>query len=304
MAWLTQLRQDATPLAKMTWQEYQQHNGQWLAGALAYFTAFAIAPLIIIILEIAALVLGSNRQAMNLIFGYLQRDAGPGAGAVRQIVTATINESHKGIMAEIISWIILVVAAIGLFNAVQFALNQVWDLTPVKLSIWKAVKQRLAGFVALMAISVLLLLSIAVNAVLTGAGGYLTHVFPGFATLLKIADFVISFGVIWVGFAILFEYLPDCHVEWRDVWPGAAITAFLFVVGQFLLGWYLGRAAVSSGFGAFGSLVAFLIWVNYSAQIMLLGAEFTHVYAQRYGSLRYAPTTRGEVASPRPVATQ
>jgi membrane protein len=293
----TQLRQDLVPLAKLTWQEYQRHNGQWLAAALAYFTAFAIAPLIIIVLEIAVLVFGNNRQAVDLIFGYLQRDAGSGANAVRQIVTATFSEQHKGLVAEIISWVVLVGASIGLFNAVQFALDHIWDLTPVKMNIWTAVKQRITGFGALMAIAVLLLLSIVVNTILTAAGGYLTHVFPGFATLLKILDFAISFGVVWVAFAILFKYLPDTHVDWRDVWVGASLTAFLFVVGQFLLGWYLGRAAVSSGFGAFGSLVAFLIWVNYSSQIMLLGAEFTHVYAQRFGSKRYSTTTRGEVAS-------
>ncbi len=291
----TQVRQDALPLLKTIWENYQRHYGQWLAAALAYFTAFAIAPLIVIVLEIVALILGSNRQAMDLIFSYLQRDAGSGASAVRAIVMTTINEAHKGIFAEIVSWVILVVAAVGLFNAVQFALDHVWDLTPVKMSIWKAVQQRLVGFGALMSIAFLVLLSIGVNTVLNAAGGYLTHVFVGFATLLKVVDFLVSFGVIWLAFALVFKVLPDCRIEWRDVWTGAGVTAFLFVVGQFLLGWYLGRAAVSSSFGAFGSLVAFLIWVNYSAQIMLLGAEFTHVYAQRYGSKRYATTTRGEV---------
>ena len=297
MASLTQLREDSVPLLKTTWQDYQRHYGQWLAAALAYFTAFAIAPLIIIVLEVAALILGNNRQAMDFIFGYLQRDAGSGANAVRAIVMTTINEAHKGIFAEIVSWVVLVVAAVGLFNAVQFVLDHIWDLTPVKMSIWKAIQQRMIGFGALIAIAFLVLLSIGVNTALTVAGGYLTHVFIGFAALLKIVDFVISFGVIWLGFAVLFKYLPDTRVDWRDVWIGSAVTAFLFVVGQFLLGWYLGRAAVSSSFGAFGSLVAFLIWVNYSAQIMLLGAEFTHVYALRYGSKRYTTVTRGEVPS-------
>lgn len=294
---MTQLRQDSVPLLKAVWQDYQRHYGQWLAAALAYFTAFAIAPLIVIVLEVAALILGSNRQAMDLIFSYLQRDAGSGANAVRAIVMTTINEAHKGIFAEIVSWVVLVVAAVGLFNAVQFALDHIWDLTPVKMSIWKAIQQRLVGFGTLMAIAFLVLLSIGVNTALTIASGYLTHVFVGFDTLLKIVDFVVSFGVVWLGFALLFKILPDTRVDWRDVWTGSAVTAFLFVLGQFLLGWYLGRAAVSSSFGAFGSLVAFLVWVNYSAQIMLLGAEFTHVYALRYGSKRYATATRGEVPS-------
>jgi membrane protein len=122
----------------------------------------------------------------------------------------------------------------------------------------------------------------------------LANVSPFFPTLIKVLDFIISFGVITAVFALLFEYLPECHIEWYDVWPGALFTSFLFVIGQFLLGWYLGRAGISSTFGAFGGLVVFLVWVNYSAQIILLGAEFTHVYAQRFGSRR-SETTRGEI---------
>ncbi len=291
----TQLRKDAVPLAKSTWEDFQKHNGQWLAAALAYFTAFAIAPLIIVIVEIAGLAIGNHQRALDAIFTYLQRDAGAGAGAVKQIVSSTFNEPRRGVLAEIIGWIIFALASIGLFNAVQFALNHVWDLTPVKMSIWKAIRQRLSAFAVMMSIALLLLISIALNAVLTIAGGYLTHVFVGFATLLKIADFVISVGVIWLGFAVLFKYLPECDIEWKDVWAGAGLTALLFVIGQFLLGWYLGRAGISSGYGAFGSFVVFLIWVNYSAQIMLLGAEFTHVYAQRHGSQSRSSTTRGEI---------
>jgi membrane protein len=293
----TELREDAVPLAKSTWENFGRHNAQWLAAALAYFAAFAIAPLIIVVVEIASLMISNHHQALDAIFSYLQRDAGSGAGAVKQIVTATFNQPRKGILAEIIGWVIFVAAAIGLFNAVQFALNRIWDLTPVKMGIIDAIKQRIAGFGVLMALAFLLLISIVVNAVLTGASGYLTHIFSGFATILKIADFVLSFAVIWAGFALVFKYLPECHVEWRDVWVGAGFTSLLFVIGQFLLGWYLGRAAVSSSYGAFGSLVVFLIWVNYSAQIMLLGAEFTHVYAQRHGSMTYTRTTRGEVQS-------
>ncbi len=282
-AW-TQLRQDAVPLAKQTWQEFGRHNGQWLAAALAYFAAFAVAPLIIVLVEIAGLVVGNHQRVLNDIFGYLQRDAGAGAGAVKQIVSATFNAPRKGILAEIVGWIVFIIASIGLFNAVQFALNTIWDLTPQKMGIWQAIKQRITGFGVMMLIALLLLISIGVNALLTAASGWLIHIAPFFPTVIKIVDFVISFAVIWLGFAVLFEYLPDCHIEWSDVWIGSAFTSFLFVVGQFLLGWYLGRAGVSSGYGAFGSLVVFLIWVNYSAQIMLLGAQFTNVYAQRHGS--------------------
>ena len=291
----SRFRQDAIPVAKQSWAEFQRHNAQWLAAALAYFAAFAIAPLIIVLVEIAGLVIHDHQRVLNLIFGYLQRDAGAGAGAVKQMVAATFNEPRKGIVAEIIGWVVFIVAAVGLFGAVQFALNTVWDVVPKKMTLKETIQQRGWSFAVMLGIALLLLVSMGVNAVLTMMSAYLTHVFPGFATLMKIADFAVSFGVLWAAFAILYEYLPECKIEWRDVWVGAAVTSFLFVVGQFLLGWYLGRAGVSSGYGAFGSLVVFLIWVNYSAQIVLFGAEVTQVYATRHGSKAQSTTTRGEI---------
>jgi membrane protein len=148
-----------------------------------------------------------------------------------------------------------------------------------------------------LAIAFLLLVSLGVTAVLTIATHAIAHVIPGFPTLAKLLDFAVSFAMVTALFALLFEYLPERQIAWRDVWLGATVSALLFVVGQFLLGWYLGRAGVSSGYGAFGGLIVFLIWTYYSAQIMLLGAEFTHVYARRFGSLRSQP-------SDEPVGTQ
>lgn len=290
-----QIRQEIVPVAKQSWADFQRHNAQWLAAALAYFAAFAIAPLIIVLVEIAGLVIHNHQHVLDMLFGYLQRDAGAGAGAVKQIVAATFNQPRKGIMAEIIGWIVFVVAAVGLFGAIQFALNTVWDVKPQKLTFKETIRQRASSFGVMLGIALLLLVSMGVNAVLTVMAGYLTHVFPGFATLMKLVDFLVSFGVLWGAFALLYEYLPECRIEWRDVWVGAAVTSFLFVVGQFLLGWYLGRAGISSGYGAFGSLVVFLIWVNYSAQIVLFGAEVTQVMAQRYGSKAQSLTTRGEI---------
>lgn len=290
-----EVRQEVVPVAKQSWTEFGRHNAQWLAAALAYFAAFAIAPLIIVLVEIAGLVIHDHQRVLNLVFGYLQRDAGAGAGAVKQIVAATFNEPRKGIVAEIIGWVVFIVAAVGLFGAVQFALNTVWDVVPKKMTLKEAIRQRATSFGVMLGIALLLLISMGVNAVLTMMSAYFTQIFPGFATLMKIADFAVSFAVLWGAFAILYEYLPECRIEWRDVWVGSAVTSFLFVVGQFLLGWYLGRAGVSSGYGAFGSLVVFLIWVNYSAQIVLFGAEVTQVYAQRFGSRAQSPATRGEI---------
>ncbi len=298
---LSDVRTNAVPLLKQTWQEFSNHNGQWLAAALAYFTAFAIAPLIIVIVEIIGLVLGSHQHTLNLIYGYLGH-SGSAAGAVKAIVSATFNEPRNGIIAQIIGWVVFAIAAIGLFSALQFALNTIWEVQPKNLG-WKdQIRQRAVAFGVLLALVALMMLSMGINAVLTIAAGFLTHVFPGFATILKIVDFIVSFGVLTVAFALVFEFLPDTRIEWRDVWAGAALTSLLFVVGQFLLGWYLGRAGLTSGYGAFGSLIVLLIWVNYSAQIILLGAQFTCVFARRFGSQckeDAQPTaTRGEVAFP------
>jgi membrane protein len=285
---------EIVPLIKTTWSEFQRHNAQWLAAALAYFTAFAIAPLIIVLVEIAGLILGNNQQAYNEIFSYLKRDAGAGASAVEAIVKATMSQPRAGVVAQIVGWAIFVIAAIGLFNALQFALNTIWDVKSKRTGIWQAIRSRWTAFLGILGIAALLFISIMLNTVLTVLAGAMSNIGPGFPTFAKLLDFLVSFGVLWVAFAFLYKFLPETTIEWRDVWVGSGLTSFLFVVGQFLLGWYLGRAGVSSGYGAFGSLVVFLIWVYYSAQIVLFGAEFTHVYEQRRRSFARRVTT-GEV---------
>lgn len=283
------------PVFKDTWGNFQRHNAQWLAAALAYFAAFAVAPLIIVVVEIAGAFLGSHQRVLSQIYSYMQRDAGGGAAAIKQIVATTFAHRHQSGIAQYVGWGVFLLAAIGLFSAVQFALNTAWDLKPRYNGIWHLLWQRVCAFGVLMAIALLLLLSIVVNAALTLAGTALAGIAPFFPVLIKAVDFAVSFGVVMVALAVLFEYLPECRIEWRDVWTGAAMTSLLFVIGQFLLGWYLGRAGVSSGYGAFGSLVVFLIWSNYTAQIMLFGAEFTRVYAERFGSKARKGATRGEV---------
>jgi membrane protein len=278
-------RRDWIPLLKETWAQFGRHKAQWLAAAISYFTMFAIAPLIIVIVEIAGLFLGHHRAALDDIIGYLQHSAGKAAASgVRSMVSASFSQHRAGIIAQIIGWAVFVLGAIGLFTSLQEALNAVWDVEPEKKNLLRLAKDRATSFGVVLAIAFVLLVSLGLNALLTIAGAAMQDVFPFFPTLIKIVDFILSFAVITALFALLFRFLPECDIEWGDVWLGGAATALLFVIGQFLLGWYLGRAGISTGFGAFGSLVVFLVWVNYSAQIMLFGAEFTHVYAKKYGS--------------------
>jgi len=301
-----QVRPQLIPLFKQTFANFQRHNGQWLAAAIAYFTMFAIAPLLLVIVEIAGAILGHQQTLLNQFYSYLAHSAGKqAADGIHAIVSASAHARRAGPLAQIIGWIMFLVAAAGLFGALQQALNTVWDVGPKKRTLMETLRERAVPFLAVLGIVILLFASLAVNAVLTVAAGAMAHVAPFFPTLMKIADFVVSAAIIAVLFAFLFRYLPDCEIDWQDVWLGGAVSSVLFVIGQFLLGWYLGRAGISSTFGAFGGLVVFLVWVNYSAQIMLLGAEFTHAFGQRFGSAKSSTSTRGEVdasATARPYA--
>ena len=290
-----QVSASVIPLAKETFADFKRHKAQWLAAAISYFTLFAVAPLIIVIAEIAGFFLGQHQAVLNRLYGYMSTTAGPSAAhGIQAIVAATFSQQKAGVLAQIIGWTVFVLAAVGLFSSLQDALNTVWDVKPDKRTLLETIKERLVSFGAVLGIAFVLLVSLGVNVVLTIADSALIHVFPGFAVIAKLLDFVVSLAIITALFALLFEFLPECRIAWRDVWWGAGVSSLLFVVGQFLLGWYLGRAGVSSAYGAFGGIVVFLIWVNYSAQIMLLGAEFTHVYARRFGSLR-SSATRGSV---------
>lgn len=271
-------------LMRETWDAYQRHNSAWLAAALAYFTAFSVAPLIIVLVEVAGFFLHDRQDISDAIYAHVPPSA---RGAVRQIVAATVLQPHGSLMAQLFGWTLFGIAAIGWFSSLQFALNTIWDVPPRKFTVLQTVKERAFGFAIMLVVAAVLTFSVVANALLTAGASYLTHIATGLATLTKVADFALTFVVVWVLFAVIFEYLPDARIAWREVWLGAGLTSLLFVIGQFLLGWYLGRAAVSSAYGAFGSLAVFLLWADYSAQIVLLGAEFTHVHAtyRRSGQL-------------------
>jgi membrane protein len=272
-------------LAKQTLAEFRRHKCQWLAAAIAYFTMFAIAPLLILIVEIVGFFLGRHQAVLNQLYGYLSSTAGPTAAqGIQSVVTATFSHRGAGIVAQIVGWCALAFAAMGLFASLQNALNTVWDVVPPKKDLLETLKGRLLSFAMVLAVAFVLLVSLGVNSAMTVAATATAHVFPFFPALLKVVDFAVSFALITTVFALLFEYLPECPIAWRDVWLGAAVSALLFVAGQFLLGWYLGHAAISSLYGAFGGIVAFLLWSYYSAQILLLGAEFTHAQARRLES--------------------
>ncbi len=192
-----------------------------------------------------------------------------------------MSQRRSGAIAQILGWIVFALGAVGLFGSLQEALNTIWDVTPAKQNLLQTLRTRLLSFGMVLAVAFLLLMSVAINSTLTVAAGALTQVFPANPLSVKILDFALSAVLVTLLFAAIYKTLPDRRIAWHEVWLGAAISAALFVFGQSLLGWYLGRAALSGGYGSFGGIVIFLIWANYSAQIVLLGAEFTHVYSQR-----------------------
>ena len=222
-------------LLRQTWFEYRRHNAQWLAAALAYFAAFAVAPLLIVLVEIAGFFLHDHRYVLDVIFRYMRQEAGPGSEAVKQIVAATFAQPRQSAFAQIAAWAIFIFAALGLFGALQFALNTVWDADPRSVGFLEAVRARALGLAMMAGAGLLLLVLVLANTALVAASGYFEKISAELATFVKLAAFAISLVLVWLLFAMLFLVLPDRRIPVREAWIGAGLTALLFTVGQFLL---------------------------------------------------------------------
>jgi membrane protein len=284
-------------LLKDTFNEWNQDKAPRLAAALAYYTAFSIAPLLVVVIAIAGLLF-SQEAVRGQVDNQIQGLIGPQAADAVQEILANANQPQTGIFATIIGLVTLLLGAGAVFGQLQDALNTIWGVEDVKKQegIVKLIKDRLLSFSMVLVIGFLLMVSLIVSSVLAAANDWVLGMLPGAQILAQIINIVISFGVITVLFALIYKYLPDTDIQWRDVWIGAAVTALLFTVGKYLLGLYLGNSSVASGYGAAGSFVVLLLWIYYSAQILLFGAEFTQVYANRKGSKVSSPTPMKEAA--------
>lgn len=272
------------PLLKETVAEWMEDKVSRLAAALAYFTIFSIAPLLIIAISVAAIFFGEE-AAQGQIVGQIQGLMGPEAAAAIESMIANANQMEGGVIASILGIVILLFGASGVFGQLQDALNTIWEVAPKPgQGISTFIRSRFMSFGMVLVIAFLLLVSLIISAVIVGVSSYMTTVMPGLGVVGEGINFIVSFGVITVLFALIYRVLPDVEIAWGDVWIGAAFTALLFTIGRTLIGIYLGNVAVGSAYGAAGSLVIVLVWVFYSAQILLFGAEFTQVYARRYGS--------------------
>jgi membrane protein len=270
---------------KTTINEWVEAEPFQLAAALSYYTLFSLAPLLLIAIGVAGLVFG-REAAQNQIVESLQGLIGqhPAPSVPEKIQTS--NEKPKTrVLSTIIGFVALLFGAGGVVGQLQTSLNKVWEVTPKPgQGIWGFLRQRFFSFAMVLAIGFLLLVSLVVTAVLSSFTSMLSS-FLGDATFVAHAiDILVSFGFVTLLFALIYKYVPDVEIQWRDVWVGAALTSILFTIGKYLIGLYIGTSGVSSTFGAAGSLITILVWVYYSSLIFFLGAEFTRVYATQYGS--------------------
>lgn len=259
-----------------TYTEWDKHDATTLGAALAYYTVLSLAPLLVIAVSIAGLAFGAKAVEGELV-SQMRGLVGSGADAI-QTMLAHAQSPKTGIIASIMGFIVLLIGASGVFTELRKALNRIWDVTPPKTGGWLAMlKQEFFSFSMVAGIGFLLLVSLLVTTFLSGLGKFAGNYVP--AGLLQGANAIISLGAITVLFALIYRFVPEQTLPWRRLWPGSFATAVLFTVGKLGLGLYLGRASVTSAYGAAGSLVVLFIWVYYSSQLFLFGAEFTRIYA-------------------------
>jgi membrane protein len=272
-------------LLKQAFQQFGEDKVPRLGAALAYYTVFSLAPLLVVLISIVGLVYG-QQAAQGQIAGQIEGAVGPdAANTIQTMVGSTADKQGSGIVGTVVGVVTLVLGAAGLFGQLKDALNTVWNVEPPpSQGILGYVRSQFLSFTAVLGTGFLLLVSMVLSALLNAFSGYLASIVPGLDVLLQVANNLVSFGIVTLLFAMIYKILPDAEIEWRDVWIGAAITALLFVVGKFLIGLYLGYSAPASAYGAAGSLVVLLLWVYYSAQILLFGAELTQVQANSFGS--------------------
>jgi membrane protein len=289
---------------KEVWSIVREAGVEWmddkatrLSAALAFYTILSVAPLLLIATAIAGAVF-EEEAATGALVEQLRGLVGDAGAEVAQTAVQNANRPGAGTIASIIGVVTLLFGASGVFGELQAALNTAWDVKPKPgRGIWATVRDRFLSFGMVLAVGFLLLVSLVVTTALAAFGGYVEGLLPGYEVLMQVANFVVSFLFVTVLFALIFKFLPDAQISWRDVWFGALVTAVLFTVGKYAIGLYLGRASVATPFGAAGSLVVFVVWVYYSGLIVFYGAELTQVTAKHAGR-QIVPKPNAEPAEP------
>lgn len=268
-------------------KSWVDHRGDSKGAALAFYTLFSMAPILVLAIAVAGYFFGAE-AAQDEIVGQVQGLVGPNGAKAIQALLAAARDPASGRLATLVASVLLLVGATSVFAELKDSLDELWGIEKSRESAFSVIlRTRLLSFGMVLVLAFLLLVSLVVSAALTVLEHRASGVLGSSAAVLATTASLISFGVIACMFAIIYKTLPDAPLTWRDVWIGAAFTAGLFSLGKYVIGLYLGNSGVASSFGAAGSLIALLLWVYYSAQIFFLGAEFTRHYARRFGSLKH-----------------
>ncbi len=267
------------PILQQTFSAWSEHEAPRVGAALAFYTILSLAPLAVLVIAVVALAFGHSNaqdQILSQVQGMVGQD---GANAIRTMIEHA-QKPASGIFASIIGVLTLLFGASGVFGELRSALNKMWDVKPKSGGgIGGMLRERFFSFGMVLAIGFLLLVSLVLSAGLAAMGKFLGGLLPLPEFILSAINFVVSLAGISVLFALIFKFVPEAQIAWKDVWIGAIATAFLFTIGKFLIGLYLGKAGVSSAYGAAGSLMVVIIWIYYSSLLFFLGAEFTYALA-------------------------
>lgn len=268
-----------------TFRQWDAQRVPKMGAALSFYTVFSLAPLAILVLSLVSLAVERSAARAEIVGQFRHFVGREGAEVMEMILTKTAAED-KGVLGSLIGFGVLLIGASGVFGELQDSLNQIWGVSSKRHPVFILVKERVFSFAMVFAMGFLMLVSFLFSAAVATAEDWLHARHPGLDASWNFSNAVISLVVIALLFALIYRMVPDARITWRDVWLGAVIAAILFELGKFLLGFYFGRSAIASSYGAAGSLIIILVWVFYSAQILFFGAAFTRVYALRYGSHR------------------
>ncbi len=267
---------------------WREHKASKMAAALAYYTVFSLAPILVISIAVAGLVFGQE-AAEGRIVGQISGLIGTTSAQALEAMIAAARKPSAGILATVLGLATLLFGATGVFGELQDSLNTVWGVKPKPgRSLLRMLKTRFISFTMVLGIGFLLLTSLVISAAISALGTWVSGLLPLPEVVLQVINLAVSLAVVTLLFAMIFRFLPDVEITWRDVWVGALFTAVLFTLGKLAIGLYLGKSSLGSSYGAAGALVVILVWVYYAAQILFFGAELTRAWAYQHGS-RIAP---------------
>lgn len=271
-------------LLRTTMLEWNEDNVAHLAAALAYYTFFSLVPLLIIATAIAGSVYGQEAARGELV-SQIAFYVGYDSANLIQTILKNTGASTPNLIVTIAGIVFVLYGATGVFSELQNSLNLIWDAPPLHTRNWRALAlNRLFALVMVLGCGFLLLLSLLISTALTAMTNWINYWWPGMAVTSQIISFLISFGLTILVFGVIYQFLPNVRVAWRDVWSGAMATALIFSIGRYLISVYLSYSTIGSTYGAAGSLAVLMLWIYYSAQLFFLGAEFTQVYARTKGT--------------------